>query len=152
MKIYAMWCMPHAPLEIYLVFCHTGVWCIVPFQQCGAQLPIHILNTAQFNQFKLVYFNSLIVRDASFLVGGLLVCNLAHQRSVAVLCILFKFERNPRHPRSERCMHCLWSMWRRVLLQWCIGCSMALVSASSLQDFSVPQDLCAPLSVTVEQS
>ena len=35
-----------------------------------------------------------------FLAGGVLECNLAHRRSVAVLCMLFKIKSNPMHPRS----------------------------------------------------
>ena len=31
-----------------------------------------------------------VVRSAGFLVGGVLECNLAHRRSVAELCMLFK--------------------------------------------------------------
>ena len=31
-----------------------------------------------------------VVRSASFLSGGVLECNLAHRRSVALLCVLFK--------------------------------------------------------------
>ena len=35
-----------------------------------------------------------------FLAGGALECNLAHLRSVAELCILFKINSNPMHPLS----------------------------------------------------
>ena len=41
-----------------------------------------------------------VVRCTVFLVGGVLECNLAHRRSVAVLCMLFKFVSNPMHPLS----------------------------------------------------
>ena len=37
-----------------------------------------------------------VVRSAGFLAGGVLDCNLAHRRSVAELCMLFKI--NPMHP------------------------------------------------------
>ena len=37
-----------------------------------------------------------VVRSA----GGVLDCNLAHRRSVAELCMLFKIKRNPMHPLS----------------------------------------------------
>ena len=56
-------------------------------QQCGAQLPTHTLNI--LDRF---------VRTAGFLAGGVLECNLAHSRSVAELCMLFKI--NPMHPLS----------------------------------------------------
>ena len=41
-----------------------------------------------------------VVRSAGFLAGSVLVCNLAHRRSVAELCILFKIKSNPMHPLS----------------------------------------------------
>ena len=37
---------------------------------------------------------------AGFLAGGVLECNLAHRRSVAELCMLFKIRCNPMHPLS----------------------------------------------------
>ena len=41
-----------------------------------------------------------IVKGAVSLAGGVLECNLAHRRSVAVLCMLFKIKSNPMHPLS----------------------------------------------------
>ena len=41
-----------------------------------------------------------VVRSADFLAGGVLECNLAHRRSVAQLCMLFKIKSNPMHPLS----------------------------------------------------
>ena len=41
-----------------------------------------------------------VVRSAGFLAGGVLDCNLAHRRSVAELCILFKIKSNHMHPLS----------------------------------------------------
>ena len=41
-----------------------------------------------------------VVKSADFLAGGVLECNLAHRRSVAELCILFKIKSNPMHPLS----------------------------------------------------
>ena len=41
-----------------------------------------------------------VVRSAGFLAGGVLECNLAHRRSVAELCMLFKIKNNPMHPLS----------------------------------------------------
>ena len=38
-----------------------------------------------------------VVRSAGFLAGVVLECNLAHRRSVAELCILFKIMSNPMH-------------------------------------------------------
>ena len=39
-----------------------------------------------------------VVRSAGFLAGGVLDCNLAHRRSVAELCMLFKIKSNPMLP------------------------------------------------------
>ena len=39
-----------------------------------------------------------VVSFTSFLTGGVFECDLAHRRSVAVLCMLFKFRCNPLHP------------------------------------------------------
>ena len=41
-----------------------------------------------------------VVRSAGFLDGGVLDCNLAHRRSVAELCMLFRIKSNPMHPLS----------------------------------------------------
>ena len=41
-----------------------------------------------------------VVRSAGFLAGGVLDCNLAHHRSVAELCIIFKIKSNPMHHLS----------------------------------------------------
>ena len=41
-----------------------------------------------------------IVRSAGFPAGGMLGCNLAHRRSVAELCMLFKIKSNSMHPLS----------------------------------------------------
>ena len=46
---------------------------------------------------KLLY---RVVRSAGFLAGGVLECNLAHRRSVAELCMLFKIKSNPMHSLS----------------------------------------------------
>ena len=41
-----------------------------------------------------------VVRSDGFLAGGVSECNLAHRRSVAELCMLFKIRSNPMHPLS----------------------------------------------------
>ena len=41
-----------------------------------------------------------VVRSAGFLAGGVLECNLAYRRSLAVLSMLFKINSNPMHPPS----------------------------------------------------
>ena len=39
-----------------------------------------------------------VVSGASFLTGGAFECDLAHRRSVAVLCMLYKIRCKPMHP------------------------------------------------------
>ena len=39
-----------------------------------------------------------VVSGASFLTGGMLEYDLAHRRSVVVLCMLYKIRCNPLHP------------------------------------------------------
>ena len=41
-----------------------------------------------------------VARRAGFQAGGVLEFNLAHRRSVAKLCMLFKIKSNPMHPLS----------------------------------------------------
>ena len=62
-----------------LEYCST-VWCWT------ADLHLNLLNR--------------VVRSASFLAGGVLECNLAHRRFVAVLYMLYKTKSNPMHPFS----------------------------------------------------
>ena len=38
------------------------------------------------------------VSGARFLTGGVFECDIAHRRSVAVLCVLYKIMWNPVHP------------------------------------------------------
>ena len=46
----------------------------------------------------LDYGMDLVVSGASFLTGGVFECDLAHRRSVAVLCMLHKIRCNSLHP------------------------------------------------------
>ena len=54
--------------------------------QSGARLPIHL---------KLL---DRAVSGARFLTGGVFECDIAHRRSVAVLCMLYKIRCKPVHP------------------------------------------------------
>ena len=56
-----------------------------------------VLCSAADSHLKLV---DKVVRSAGFLAGGVFNCNLAHRRSVAELCMLFKIKSNPMHPLS----------------------------------------------------
>ena len=53
--------------------------------------------SAAYSHLKLL---DRVVRSAGFQASGVLECNLAHRRSVAVLCMLFKIKSNPVHPLS----------------------------------------------------
>ena len=75
-------------------------------QQCGAQLPTHL---------KLL---DRVVRSAGFIAGGVLECNLAHRRSVAELCMLFKIKSNQMHPLSGA----LPLPYVPARYSWCFGC------------------------------
>ena len=41
------------------------------------------------------------VSDARFLTGGVFECDIAHRRSLAVLCMLYKIRCNPMHPLND---------------------------------------------------
>ena len=41
------------------------------------------------------------VSGARFLNGGVFECNIAHRRTVAVLCMLYKIRCNPMHPLND---------------------------------------------------
>ena len=60
-----------------------------------------------------------VVRSAGFLAGGVLECNLAHRRSVAELCTIFKIKSSAMHPLSGA-MPLSYVMAR---YSWCFGCS-----------------------------
>ena len=51
--------------------------------------------SAANTHLKLLY---RVVSGARFLTGGLFECDIAHRRSAAVLCLLYKIRCNPMHP------------------------------------------------------
>ena len=55
--------------------------------QCGARLPIHTLHALLDSE----------VSGTRFLTGGVLECDIAHRRSVAVQCMLYKIRCNSMH-------------------------------------------------------
>ena len=55
--------------------------------QCGARLPIHIIN-----------YWTVLSMVRVFLTGDVFECDLAHRRSVAVLWMLYKIRCNPIYP------------------------------------------------------
>ena len=69
-------CFPNFVLPV-LAYC-SAVWC------SAADTHLKLLNRA--------------VSGAMFLTAGVFVCNIAHRRSMAVLCMLYKIRCNPVHP------------------------------------------------------
>ena len=72
--------------------------------------------SAAYSHLKL---QDRVARGAVILAYGVFKCNLAHRRSVAALCMLFKFKSNPMHPSSGTLplpyvpavlLHVLWSL------------------------------------------
>ena len=61
-----------------------------------------------------------VVRSVGFPAGGVLECNLAHRRSVAELCMLFKIRSNPMHPLSGALP---FAACAGACYSWCFGCS-----------------------------
>ena len=53
-----------------------------------------------FSFCRVLLYSNRVVRSADFLAGGVFDCNLAHRRSVAELCMIFKIKSNPMHPLS----------------------------------------------------
>ena len=99
------------------------------------------VNSATDSHLKLLY---RVVKSADFLAGGVLDCNLAHRRSVAELCMLLKIKSNP--------MHSLSSALPLPYVPARVTGGALVARASSWQDFSVSQNLCAPLGVSLERS
>ena len=90
------------------------------------------------------------VSGSSFLTGGVSECDLAHRRSVAVICMLYKIRRNPMAP-----------LYGALSLPYiCAGagytryCDRTAVHlcASSLQNLAGPPDFYCPVSISVERS
>ena len=90
-----------------------------------------------------------VVSGASFLTGGVVECDLAHHRSVAVLCMLYKIRCNPMHPLygASTCAECAFASLTR-----CCDRTSEHLCASLLQNFTVPQDFYSNFSISVERS
>ena len=89
-----------------------------------------------------------VVRSAGFLAGGVLECNLAHRRSVAELCMLFKIKSNPLHSLSGALP--LPYVLARVIRGALVTHRHLFASPRCRTAHSVLQKLCAPLCVSLE--
>ena len=65
------------------------------FGYAGHMLPI-LINYKVIHH-TLTYCGIILSEGASLLTGGMLECNIAHRRSLAVLCMQYMFRNNPRH-------------------------------------------------------
>ena len=90
-----------------------------------------------------------VVSGASFLAGGVLDCYLAHRRSVAVLCMLYKI----------RCLSDAPPLWYSTGAVCAtkgytrgFGCTSVYLCASSLPDLAVLQDFYSLLGISLEWS
>ena len=81
-------------------------------------LPFFEYCSAANSHLKLL---GIVVRSAGFLPGGVLECNLAHRRSVAELCMLFKIKCNPMRPLIKWCI--AFAVCAGACYSWCFGCS-----------------------------
>ena len=90
------------------------------------------------------------VSDARFLTVGVFECDIAHRRSVVVLCMLYKIRCNPMHPINDALPGPYVPV--RVTRGALVAHRHAYLSATSMQNFAVPQDFYSPLSVPLERS
>ena len=74
--------------------------------------------SAAYSHLKLL---DKVVRSAGFIAGGVLECNLAHRRSVAELCMLFKIKSNLANESIKRCF--AFEVCAGACYSWCFGCS-----------------------------
>ena len=88
-----------------------------------------------------------VVSSASFLTGGVFECDLAHRRSVAVLCMLYKIRCNPMHPLFGALPV------PYVPVRVTRGARTSVhICASSLQNLAVSPDFSSLVSISVERS
>ena len=75
---------------------------------------------------------------------------IAHRRSVPVMCMLYKIRCNPMGPLNDALS--TWTVCASAGNTRCPGRTSVNLCAVSLQNLSVPQDFCSPLSVLLERS
>ena len=133
--------------EWFLVNVRLGQGCVMPLWLfnvvCSARFAVWCPAAGSH----LSYWIVLSVVPV-FLTGGVLECNIAHRRTVAVLCMLYKFRFN--------LMRSLYgalylSVYVPVLASYKRGFGRTLVylCASSLQNLAVPHDFYSPLCICV---
>ena len=90
------------------------------------------------------------VSGARFLTGGVFECDIAHRRSVAVLCMLYKIRCNPMHPLNGALPP--WTVCASAGYTRCSGRTSVHLCTASLQNLAVQQDFYSPLGVPLERS
>ena len=89
-----------------------------------------------------------VVSGASFLTEVVFECDLAHRRSVTILCMLYNMRCNPMHPLYGAPVSYL-PVW---VTSWARRTSLhQQLCASSLQNLTVSQDFYSPFSISVER-
>ena len=110
-----------------LEYC-TAVWC------SAADTHLKLLDRA--------------LSGARFLTGGVIECDIAHRRSVAVLCMLYKIRCNQMHPLNGA----LPGPYVQRGYTRCSGRTSVHLCTASLQNLAVQQDFYSPLGVPLERS
>ena len=128
--------------RLFLGSCFRGV--VLPvLEYCSA-----VWCSAADIHLKLLY---RAVSGAWFLTGGVSECDIAHRRSVAVLCMLYKIRCNPMHTlNSALCT--TWTVCVSAGSMRCSGRTSVQICAALLQNLAVPQDFFTPLSFSLERS
>ena len=103
--------------------------------QCGARLTIHTLKLLDH-----------VVSGARFLTGVVFESDIAHRRSVAFLCMLYKIRCNPVHPLNGA----LPGLYVPVRVHAALWSHIGTLMLATLQNLAGPQDFCSPLSVPLE--
>ena len=88
------------------------------------------------------------VSGARFLTGGVFECDIAHRRSVAVLCMLYKIRCKAMYPLNGALPGPYVPM--RVTCTQCSGYTSVHLCTASLQNLVVQQDIYFPLCFPVE--
>ena len=85
-----------------------------------------------------------VVSGDRLIIGDMFECDIAHCRSLAVLCILYIMRRNPMHPLYGALPILVCA---REGYTGCFGLTLVYLYASSLQNLAVAQDFYSPFSI-----
>ena len=130
----SVWRMPHCFVLPVLEY-YSAVWC------SAADTHLRLQSTGSRSQW-CQFFNWGVLKT-------LTMCDLAHRRSVAVLCMLYKIRCNSMHPLygALPVTYVPVRVTRGALIAHLVH-----VCALSLQNLSVSPDIYSLVSVSVERS